>query len=1348
MAAIHFSGGGVRNMYRKKKLISSVILVLFFLSTVYAPAFAEDRTLAESVDSPSYSVDVETEDALLETETTTEQAIQLATPTTVAQASSGSCGDNTTWEYADGMLVIRGTGTVTSSPGWQQRERITTVIVEEGVTGFDDGVFAGYTGLTKVTLPESLTTIGIAAFSSCSALEEIVIPEGIDNIANNAFYDCTALRAVHLPERVTAIGEYAFEGCTALQELTLPSGVTTIGRAAFSDCTSLTKLEIPSGIVSIGKSAFAGSGITAAVIPTGLTAIGETWFYGCKDLASVFIPPTIESIDEYAFRYCDKLAIYGVAGSYAETFASQNNIPFSVYEFGNSGTVVQIIQERLVLPAENTMEVSAEILSSADGVPHTISWTVEDSSILQIVTSENNLVAGSSTAQVRGLRAGITKLIATTDDGATTSREIEVASNRGDCGGTWSLVDGILTVTGPGKIAERPWESFSDSIQKIIVQDGITEICDWAFSDCKNVTEASLGEGLLTIGAGAFSKCTALKTISLPDSLTTISGTDLYRPLEGAFYGCSALQQIAIPENVIEIGPTAFEGCSALEEFRFPKNFCLNGQTYLNAGMFRDCTSLKKVVLPEGVTCLGGFFLSGCSALTEINLPNSLLFINEAAFMDCASLPEIAIPDTIEKIGASAFGGCSSLTSITIPNGIKTLDDFCNNCTQLQTVSLPAGLTRISGFRNCSALEAIEIPESVTVIFGFNQCENLKYISFPKGLEQLSGFSKCTSLEEIIVPDNVTYLNAFSGCTALKRIVLPDNLTEIPMRAFDECSALTTITIPANVTKIGSSAFERCYRLKTIHFCGDAPEMGSNSIMSWVQPTIYYPAGNGTWTAEKIQEYKNILADTAGEITWQPYNVEAAVTKISLSQSTATLKPGETLQLTANITPTTATNKAVNWESSDPTIGVVDGNGLVTAKNTGAATITATSVDGGYVATCQLVVSTMEPVQEGTWFDSVHWNYDPNTGVLRIRGTGTITGYADNLILPDGFNKAKTIIIEEGITGIGQRCFGANECLETVVLPKSVKQIGYEAFPAKINYLIYSENNPVVQDYAQDHHIPYYEGNQLLQPVIADLYIWNCNVEDTEKTASAVRQELVEKNMQNDLATAMETDQLALQVTASLEGHYKVEKNIGDVNVVVDAVTQQAGVSEQIEIVGAALNAEDEGATVTLSLAETTETPNLDERSYKNVIVTDMDLTGIKPNTDGSLQVPVHITMPVPETMENPQNFVILHYGENGTDYEKIEPILEVQDGMYFASFSLTHFSTFVFAERAYQKGDVNEDGNITAADMQRIYAHMNGSNPLTGALLQAADTNGDGVITAADMQRIYAHMNGSNPFN
>ena len=62
-----------------------------------------------------------------------------------------------------------------------------------------------------------------------------------------------------------------------------------------------------------------------------------------------------------------------------------------------------------------------------------------------------------------------------------------------------------------------------------------------------------------------------------------------------------------------------------------------------------------------------------------------------------------------------------------------------------------------------------------------------------------------------------------------------------------------------------------------------------------------------------------------------------------------------------------------------------------------------------------------------------------------------------------------------------------------------------------------------------------------------------------------------------------------------------------------------------------------------------------------------------------------------------------------------------------------------------YLRGDVNKDGNIDATDMQRIYTHMNGTNPLPEE--EYGDVNQDGSIDATDMQRIYTHMNGTNPF-
>ncbi len=63
-----------------------------------------------------------------------------------------------------------------------------------------------------------------------------------------------------------------------------------------------------------------------------------------------------------------------------------------------------------------------------------------------------------------------------------------------------------------------------------------------------------------------------------------------------------------------------------------------------------------------------------------------------------------------------------------------------------------------------------------------------------------------------------------------------------------------------------------------------------------------------------------------------------------------------------------------------------------------------------------------------------------------------------------------------------------------------------------------------------------------------------------------------------------------------------------------------------------------------------------------------------------------------------------------------------------------------------YLIGDVNLDGTISAADMQRLYNHLNGTAPLTDR--STADVNNDGFISASDMQRLYNHLNGTLPLN
>ncbi|MDD3193313.1 MAG: Ig-like domain-containing protein [Oscillospiraceae bacterium] len=81
-----------------------------------------------------------------------------------------------------------------------------------------------------------------------------------------------------------------------------------------------------------------------------------------------------------------------------------------------------------------------------------------------------------------------------------------------------------------------------------------------------------------------------------------------------------------------------------------------------------------------------------------------------------------------------------------------------------------------------------------------------------------------------------------------------------------------------------------------------------------------------------------------------------AVTGVSLDQTAATIKVGETLTLAATVKPENATNKEITWTSSNEAVAVVSANGTVTGKKEGTATITATTASGGKTATCKITV--------------------------------------------------------------------------------------------------------------------------------------------------------------------------------------------------------------------------------------------------------------------------------------------------------------------------------------------------------------------------------------------------------
>jgi uncharacterized protein YjdB len=138
---------------------------------------------------------------------------------------------------------------------------------------------------------------------------------------------------------------------------------------------------------------------------------------------------------------------------------------------------------------------------------------------------------------------------------------------------------------------------------------------------------------------------------------------------------------------------------------------------------------------------------------------------------------------------------------------------------------------------------------------------------------------------------------------------------------------------------------------------GSTSSLGSTAASSTSGTTYTYTLGSG---ADFFKIMNGSTTFTCSSITFNFVSAASvAVTGVSLSSSTASIKVGATTSLTATVSPSDATNKAVTWSSSDSSVASVSG-GVVTGVKAGSATITVTTADGGFQDTCSVSVSNVE----------------------------------------------------------------------------------------------------------------------------------------------------------------------------------------------------------------------------------------------------------------------------------------------------------------------------------------------------------------------------------------------------
>ena len=262
------------------------------------------------------------------------------------EVTSGTCGETITWTLdSTGLLTLTGTGSTgnyedSTSPLYPYADKITKVVVGEGITDLGDFLFWFMEKLTSVTLPSTLTRIGSSVFYG-TGLTEVELPEGLTSIGQCAF-SMSALESIALPSSLTTLSDHVFAHCKDLSEVSL-SALGSIPAGTFMRCTALQEITIPKTIHAIGADAFLGCTaleqvtlIPGAQLGEGLMSIGDRAFADCAALPGIELPDSVMSIGEYAFAGCATMQeLYipaGIAQLGKHCFGYTNTDPAVEYE--------------------------------------------------------------------------------------------------------------------------------------------------------------------------------------------------------------------------------------------------------------------------------------------------------------------------------------------------------------------------------------------------------------------------------------------------------------------------------------------------------------------------------------------------------------------------------------------------------------------------------------------------------------------------------------------------------------------------------------------------------------------------------------------------------------------------------------------------------------------------------------------------------------------------------------------------------------------------------------------------------------------------------------------------------
>ena len=506
-------------------------------------------------------------------------ALWVSTALTYATVYSGKIGDNAVWEMdeATGRLTISGTGSMERVDShqcpWQDYiEKITEVVVADGITSVSSSAFLSYQKLKKVTLGNSVKRIEGMAFDACGNLTSISLPNSLTYIGDYAFQDCEALKSISLPDGVDSIGVCAFAG-TGLKSVKLPESLTFLGDAAFADCFNLLTVTFNSL----------------------LTTIPYRCFHSCSSLNNVSLPDNIRHIGMWAFNGCTSFSSFSLGDNMESVHASAfDNTPIinNPANWHNNAFYLKTY----LIKADETMEGSVKNIRSNTTL---IGDHAFDNTAITEVVIPNSVRHIGEWAFAQCLQ--LTKV--------TLGNSVQ-------------------------RIRYCTFEA-DKALTGIIIPNSVRVIEDNAFTGCTALKTVSFGTSLESIGADAFMECASLEEVVIPDNVRHVGNGAFdnceklakvtvgrnVREIGSAFLYTNNIREIVW--NAVELEPE-YEFYTSYLQFLFLgeiNSLTIGSEVKMLPARFCSGENLTEITIPAGVEKID-YSCFACEQLKTVTCEN------------------------------------------------------------------------------------------------------------------------------------------------------------------------------------------------------------------------------------------------------------------------------------------------------------------------------------------------------------------------------------------------------------------------------------------------------------------------------------------------------------------------------------------------------------------------------------------------------------------------------------------------------------------------------------------------------------------------------------------------------